>query len=248
MASPIAPHVIHDIETVENVRAAKYYTQVKKYFPRSNLKDAAKIEADIREKRQKDLDKAALQWWSGKVICICADVIGIPKAHPVAFVGDDEKELLCLYFDWLTDLFHKRSDLRVVGKNGDTFDRPFLIGRALVHDIGIPQVFRPYRPVDDVDQIFGFSASRCAQIGKLDEYGFGLDIEMKTMHGSMVGDLYNETKMGDPSKWQEIATYCGHDVHITKEIFSRWLKDYELRTPKPTAEETALPETDIPFG
>ena len=83
---------------------------------------------------------------------------------------------------------------------------------------------------------------------KLDQYAFGLNIKTKTMHGSEVGDLYNQARMGDPSKWQDIATYCGHDVTITKEVLKRYLKDYEERNPEPSTPQKPFNESEIPFG
>ena len=240
-------HAVFDLETVENAQAQHYFTQVKKYFPRSNLKDPAKIEQDILEKRQKDLEQAALHWWSGRIICCCINFLG-GDIKPKTFFGDNERALLQQIFDCLLGVALAEGEVNIIGKNGDTFDKPFLIGRAMAHDLGIPHFLRPYRPVGDIDQIFGFS-SMGGQRSSLDNYAMGLQIPMKSGHGSKVKEMYLEVQMGDKNAWEKIYRYCAQDVDITTEILKRWLKDYEPNElPKPHVPIVEqLEELSIPF-
>lgn len=234
-------YAIIDIETVENGRAKELFA-TKVYEHDGRLKDPEKIEQNVREKRQKDMETAALYWWTGKVICICANVMGLDE-KPKTFVGDDERELLSQFFDWLLALQTRTNDLTIIAKSGEYFDQPYLIGRALALDLGVPGPLRPSRPVKDIDHIFSFS-TQCGQRSSLTNYAFGLSIPGKTAHGSDVAGMYCQIQMGDDTKWKVIADYCARDTDIATEILKRYLKPYVSRH-APKAEP--LPIEDIPF-
>ncbi len=234
--------VIIDIETVENDRARELYARTT-YEADRRLKDPAKIEQSIMEKRQKDMDKAPLHWWTGKVICICANVIGLEE-KPKTFMGDDERELLMSFFDWLDHVWRRTHGYTLIAKSGEFFDFPFLIGRAMSCDIGIPDILRPRRSIADIDHIFSFS-SQCDQRSNLNNYAFGLNIAGKTGHGSQVAGLYSQIMMGDQDKWNDIGRYCASDTDIASEILRRYLKVYITRNE--LEPEKIIPEAQIPF-
>lgn len=202
-------YIFYDIETVKNERADSYFA-TKQYEPAANLKDPAKIEASIAEKRAKDLEKAPLHWWTGKVVCIGA----IHGDECLTFSGEDEAVNLAKFFDWALDI-----DCPLIGKSGDYFDMPFIVGRCLANDMGIPGFLRPGRSIQDVDQIFSFS-SHCDQRSNLANYAFGLGIQGKTGHGSDVAAMY------EAKEWEKLETYCIRDVEIVAEMMKRWLKPY----------------------
>ncbi len=238
--------VVIDIETVENARAKELF-QKTVYKPAANLKDPAKIEQSILEKRQKDMDQAALHWWTGKVICLCANVlqgVGPVPEKAKTFIGDDEKELLMSFYDWLTSLCTRSHGVTVVAKSGEYFDLPFLVGRSLVHDIGIPEVLRPRRALNDIDHIFSYSTN-CDQRSSLQNYAFGLGVTGKLFHGSEVAGMYAQVQMGDTDQWKVIGAYCAQDTDIATEILKRYLKSYSARN---QAEPEPLKPEDIPFG
>lgn len=241
-------YVVIDIETVENERAKELFAK-KTYLPASNLRDPAKIEQSILERRQKDMDQAALHWWTGKIICICANVLvpGHKSADedykPLTLIGDDEKELLCQFFDKLERLQERLGGIVVIGKSGDYFDLPFIVGRALAHDLGVPQALRTRDTVRDIDHIFSFS-SQCDQRSSLDNYAFGLGLKGKTGHGSQIAGLYAQIQMGETDKWQVIGDYCANDTDIATTMLKRWIKPYICRNPVTKPVE----ELEIPFG
>lgn len=252
---PIPNIITWDIETVANPRASLFF-QNKRYKAPANWKDKDKIEAHILEQRHEDMQKAALRWWTGQIVCITMRPLRGHWNRKTVF-GGDEAALLRQVFDILSA---EKDKPHLLGKNGDTFDRPYTIGRALALNLGIPDLFRPYRPIEDINHIFGFSA-RCDQVGKLDDYAFGLGIQGKTGHGTDVQGWFNQAELGDESAWKKIAHYCADDDDIVHEMLRRWLKPYltaatSLGAPSaPTSEPTApehdppeLTEDDIPFG
>ncbi len=235
--------VVIDIETVENERAKELF-QRKTYYPAANLRDPAKIEQSILEKRQKDMDQAALHWWTGQVICLCANVVGL-DAKPQTFMGADEAELIRCFYDWLWTIQDRANGLTVIAKSGEYFDLPFLIGRSLVHDLGIPEVLRPRRAINDIDHIFSYSTN-CDQRSSLENYAFGLGIKGKLAKGSDVAGMYAQVQMGDLDQWKVIAAYCAQDTDIATEMLKRYLKRHDARTTQ--KEPEPMPLSEIPFG
>lgn len=233
--------ILWDIETAANQRAKDYFSR-KVYKAPSNWKDKAKIEDYVSTARHEEQSKAGLRWWTGRIVCASLRWLGDKKERKT-FVGPDEAELIRCVFD----LLEAESQTPVlIGKNGDTFDRPFLIGRALALDLGIPHCLRPWRPIDDVNQMFGHSA-RCDQIGKLDEYAFGLGVKMKSGHGSDIQAWTNLAELGDEVYWDKIAGYCKGDVDIIHEMLRRWEKPYVSRLVSTLPENEAFNLDNI-FG
>lgn len=215
-----------DIETVRNERAKEYYLQ-KNYTAPSNYKDEAKIDAYIQAARQKDIDKAALFWWTGQIVCI--STYDLDTDHVQTFVGDNEKELLTKFFTHLqsfdyTDpngqLWEGTDSVTLIGKSSEMFDRPYVIGRALYQNIGLPKCLQQKRPVWDINHIFSRS-SACQQVSKLSDYAWGLNIDGKIAHGSEVQAMYDEGKFDD------IAKYCAQDTAIVAEMRKRYKKEFK---------------------
>ena len=99
----------------------------------ANLKDPAKIEADIEEKKAKYIAQAALSPMSGRVIAV-----GIRHSHDGTQLihGEDEADVLRKTCRVLNDCIGER--IRCVGFNIHGFDLPFLRFRSMVHGIKTP--------------------------------------------------------------------------------------------------------------
>lgn len=230
-----------DIETVANAAAKDYFAR-KVYKAPANWKDPQKIEQHITEARHEDQQKAALRWWTGQVVCI--SLRWIHTGRSVTYVGPREENVLRQALDTLS-LEAERPFL--IGKSADIFDTPFIRGRLLALDLGIPEFLRPYRPVDDLDQIFGFS-SRADQRGKLTDYAFGLGISGKTGHGTDVQAWFDRAELGDEAMWGKIAGYCADDNDINFEMLRRWLKPYQPTNTRlaPGPTQASRPESSAP--
>jgi DNA polymerase elongation subunit (family B) len=123
---------VWDIETAplpeETLRA-----QMPSFKAAANLKDPAKIEADIEEKKAKYIAQAALSPMSGRVIAV-----GIRHSHDGTQLihGEDEADVLRKTCRVLNDCIGER--IRCVGFNIHGFDLPFLRFRAMVHGFKTP--------------------------------------------------------------------------------------------------------------
>jgi len=175
---------------------------------------AKKLKISAWAAREKAIDKAALNWWTGKVVCISAK----SERGGETFYGHDEKWVLNQFAWWCNE----HLDPSPVAKNGEGFDRPFLIGRYMAHDLGVPRFLKSWKfraqgqPLD-LDWIWGFG-SNAAQVGKLSDMAFGLGLESKSADGSQVGEMVKN------DEWHRLRDYCIDDRDIVFEIVKRYIK------------------------
>lgn len=212
-------HTIIDVETVPNPLAEKY-PGLQNIKPSSNLKDPAKVEASITEKRQKMKEGFALNWPFAQVVCISA----IPEDQPpLAWYGEDEVKVLSALGTFLSQ--HPNTVL--CGKATADWDVPLLAGRFIAHNLGVPDQLRlsGIHNIRDVDHIFGYSHA-CGQRGTLNEYAWGMQYPPKLGQGGQVSEWYNLAQLGDAEAWQKITEYCIHDSAIASEMLRRWKKPF----------------------
>lgn len=102
------------------------------FEPAANLKDPAKIEANIAEKRQRWLAEAALSAVTGQILCIGTlrgDTFSLWKR-------ESEEELIFEFLAFLqTEI---QSGTRIVGFCCKSFDLPYLVRRAWRYGIKVP--------------------------------------------------------------------------------------------------------------
>lgn len=172
----------------------------------------------IAEAQAAAVDRAALNWWTGQIVCVClikTESIYSEEYEVKKIYGTDEKKLLVELAEYL--------ELEVndipTGKHSELFDRPYVIGRMMANKVRIPQCIKDarVRTPKDVNHIFGFS-SACSQITSLNNYAFGLGIEGKLSSGSQVGEMY------EAEKWEELIDYCVQDNVIVLEMLRRYLR------------------------
>jgi hypothetical protein len=200
-----------DIETVPNSEAENWVNSQLPKAP-ANYKDPLKIAAKELENREKLRDKLALHWWTGRVVLICASVDGLNHS----FISRDEVQILHWFADFLKD--HQISTL--MGKSSDDFDVPFLVGRYIANDIGIPSVLQPYnnRVVQDIDQWFGH---RSSQQSTLENYAWGMGIRGKTASYKKVAEWWDGYLDGNKESMPQLIAYCAQDVAIVSEFLKR---------------------------
>jgi len=121
-----------DIETIPNPAT---FDMLPDPTAKANLKDPAKIAADIEAKRQKLRDDAALDPLTGRVCAIAyVGMIDGKEAEHVDVIAaptdDDERTIIqgCM-------MTLGKPDARIVTWNGIGFDMPYIYKRAMVLDI-----------------------------------------------------------------------------------------------------------------
>jgi len=206
-----------DIETVSQGKVAKDYTDNQSYAL-GNVKDPVKIEAKLKEKKGEAAKKHGLSWWLGKVCSVA--IIDLHSDSNCVMYGYDEKEVLQQLSDYINS-----GPVKLIGKNSQTFDFPFLIGRYMANGLPIPGVLKKRGSCLDVENFFGYS-SASGQRSKLCNYAHGLGIGEKTLHGSMVQELYSTAVMAkmegkkkeEKATWKSITDYNLQDSQIVKEM------------------------------
>jgi hypothetical protein len=161
-----------------------------------------KIDENLVVQRQKKLLEGGLKWWTGQIICIVA--MDCNSTATYEFYNSNEAALLM-------DFRHALNGCEtLIGKSSEGFDKPFLIGKLMKYKYTIPGCVKF---AQDIDKYFG---GKWGMAGKLDDYAFGLGIDGKTGHGSLVFDWYKAGRKDD------IIKYCKQDVALVKEIYRRY--------------------------
>jgi len=216
MIDPAALYIVYDIETVPAANVDEFAAQAD-VKPKANLVDPKKIEADIAAKRQAIIDKAGLHWWTGFICCIGAK--NIENSECFSVCDNDEKSILERFFMWLQAQRPVSKEMpTLIGKSSADFDAPFVVGRAMAHDIGVPMEFRRFKYAD-IDHIFGYGHG-ASQTTSLNNYAWGLGMEGKLdgMSGADVAGLFAA------GEYEKIRKYCMQDVELTAAIWERYLK------------------------
>jgi hypothetical protein len=235
--------IVYDIETAEDGKRAGPYADSKRIKAPAGWKDQEKIKAREDEKRLELRQKSGLYPWTGTVTTICAmDSEGLHK-----FYGNNEYKLLSDFGDYITALERRYGRITLIGKNSKNFDQPFLVGRYLAHNLGVPDSLRPTQEPKDIDECFGYSSQSIR--GTLSDYAYLLGMK-KTSHGSNAQQMYDATALDD-SAWKDLVEYCAQDVIITYEFLMRYMKQFQPSIPSEdsTVESAAynLSPAEIPF-
>ena len=241
--------ILYDIETVATERArelvgSKVYDVPKTYLPTGEMPATiAKIKSDeLREEKYeawkvkqrekirnyvkvqqlKDLEKAALHWWMSKIVSIAWNFVHDETGELVTAgvkTSDNETEVISHFLNAAMNSAYRVS--RVIGKNSKNFDTPYLIGRLLALDLGVPSFLRAkVTPMGDVDEMFGSLSAKNSQITSLENYAFGLGIKGKLATGSGVESMYKS------GAFKDISAYNVQDVEIIGDMYRRWSRPY----------------------
>ena len=132
---------VFDIETAPLADAEAYLPSPK---PRANLKDPAKIEADLREKTAASLERAALDPDLCRIVAAGWDCDGQEES---AVCADAGQEMVLLARFW-----QRSRGSTLVGFNCLSFDLPVLLRRSLYLGVQAPSFsLNKYRPGSIVD-------------------------------------------------------------------------------------------------
>jgi len=179
-----------------------------------------KIAESIEAAKMKAIDKAALYWWYGKIVSV--SLYCCATGEHDTFYGPNEKSILVKVGHFFKS--HAGTGTALCGKHSKTFDDPYMIGRYMAHDLGVPEILKRGNrilghgaPVD-IEWIFG--PHRHDLTPSLDKIAFGLGLDQKLAKGSEVAAMVRE------GRWQELKEYNEQDVVITAECLRRFLKDF----------------------
>jgi predicted PolB exonuclease-like 3'-5' exonuclease len=201
--------IILDIETVAIDGAAALAEEP---TPPANYKDAAKIAAWIEERRQKQIDSAALYPWTARIIALGWAEAGEEIAHVETCESESSEQRV------LRELWSRVQDVHghatpIITFAGRTFDLPVLMCRSIL--LGVPH--RPlnldrYRsPHPDLLQVLTFNGAIDGRTLRWYAKRFGLNTD-DAFSGKEIATLYQD------GNWDAIRKHCESDVLLTKQI------------------------------
>lgn len=199
-----------------------------------------KLEQSVLAKRQKAMEDAGKRWWTARLVAVALKPL---DGDPVAISGPKEKPILRQLFELLTDKYTSHT---LVAKGGKDFHLPFLTGRAIAHDLGLPpQLYSTY-PVNDIHELFGRSAMS-TQRGSLEDYAFG--IGLKTSDTSESAQyLMDQYALGSETALKQMQVQCSEEVTIISELLKRYTKRFPTAKDIQRAESVGESERlNIPF-
>lgn len=202
---------------------------------------AIKLEQSVMQKRQALADKAGLHWWTARTLAIAFVDPMLRGGEPIVVAEEDERLLLSSFFALLTKLYPNH---HLTGKSKD-FEVPFLVGRAMALDVGLPNhLFSRYQ-ITDIHEIFG-RTTQSSQRSRFQDYAFGLGIKTPDSIDSTTY-LFDQTKLGNKKAWEELKNQAGKEAMTMAEIMVRYHKVFKLPEPLVATEEPVITESTIPF-
>ena len=178
-----------------------------------NLKDPAKIAADIAEKEQAWLDRAALDAVSGQVLCI--GTLGGPKDF-FPLHSSNEVTTLTLGWQWLEQTLAAGN--QVVGFCIFHFDLPFLIRRSYIHNVRVPGAIRRGRYWADglIDIADIWACGNRDQTISLDRLAKVLGVPAKLGSGADFAGLWQTDR-------EAALAYLKRDCEIVRDVYQRMI-------------------------
>ncbi len=173
----------------------------------ANLKDPAKIAANLEAKRQAWIEDAALDPLTGRVLCIGL----LAGERFVLLENPDESELLKEF--WLRHVIPGR---KMIGFNTHLFDLRFLVARSWKHGIRPPDWIRKgrYWSDDFMDLRELWQMGDRQAPGSLDSIARHLGVGAKTGTGKEFAKLWETEK-------PKAVEYIQNDLVLVREIACR---------------------------
>ena len=203
--------LVLDIETVGRA-VEEIPERALDYLFRSLERDRPEPQ-ELEKRREEMIARFGLDPTTGRVIVI--GLLDTETEEERVFAGEDEKELLTRFWEWLAE--HEPE--RYVTFSGKRFDVPYLNVRSAIHGlrprVTIPSEPGPRRPHFDVREVLEGNDRR--RRGSLDYFCaiFGLPSPKKEMDGARVAAAYAEGRL------EEIARYCLEDCRATAALYRR---------------------------
>ena len=197
---------VFDIETVPLADADDYLESPK---PRANLKDPAKIEADVAEKRAALLARAALDPDLCRIVAAGWD--GDGRAESAACEDAAQERRL------LERFWRQSQGATLVGFNCLGFDLPVLLRRSLYLGVPAPSlVLNKYRPGSIIDLMQRLAYQGTLTYRSLGFYcrRFGVDVP-DDVTGADIGALVAA------GEWNKVHEHVRADVAKTAELARR---------------------------
>lgn len=214
-------HIVFDIETGP-LSLPELTEAMPEFDPPGNIKDPAKIEKAIEEKKLKWIDKAALNAISGKLLAWGATYANEDKSETVIYhleldEGErvTEEDLLVKFWDFYRA--HSGNGAHWIGHNIKGFDIPFLMRRSFKYGLQIPgellvNGIKWDKTIIDLNDVWACGDFK--SFIKLDDMAKFLGCGEKTGSGKDFAKLFR-------TDLKEALSYLRNDLEITKKVWEK---------------------------
>ena len=140
----------------------------------------------------------------------CISILNIDTKEVQSFFGEDEKKILEQFFNSIENVDE------LIGFNSNSFDIPFIIKRAIINKVRLPQYWKQIKHTDLRKVVNSFFISYNAkEHGTLNQWGVILGCGEKESNGLECVEAYNR------KDWKFIKEHCEFDCMITKALLIR---------------------------
>lgn len=205
--------IVFDIETGP-LPTAELEDRIPKFEAPSNYKDADKIAAYITQKRLDWIADAALDATTGQILAI--GVLNTTTGE-IRVLAGGERDILSAFVGIVMHV--GGSGIPLVGWNIFGFDLPFIVRRAWILGVPLPQWIRIGRYWDRcfVDLMESWALGNKEQRVSLDLASRSLGVGRKSGHGADFASHWNGT---DEERAHALA-YLENDLRITAAVAAR---------------------------
>lgn len=178
--------------------------------------------------------KGAIYAEFGKIVCISVGYIKKEEqtygAKLKSFYGDDEKQLLQKFSDFLKALENRKTTYVFGGHNIREFDIPYICRRMLLNGLNLPNILnivgkKPWEiEILDTMQFWKFGDYKNFTSLKLLCQIFNIKDVKEEMDGSDVGKVYWEE-----GNLQQIVRYCQSDVLAVMQLLMKFKQLDEIK-------------------
>lgn len=159
-----------------------------------------------------DIETTGLEKREHRITCISISDVNSNKVHSI--INEDEKILLNDFFR----ILYESNENLLLTFNGNSFDIPFIIHRALINNIIAPRGFKFPKTIDLRQIATGFFYNYDKyEKGSLNDWCSLLGMESKFSNGKEVVEAWHRRDLNF------IKEHCEYDVLITKELAKRCL-------------------------
>lgn len=205
-----------DIETAP-LTASEMQERMPQFTARANLKDEAKIKADIEEKRNKFIDQAALDPFTGRVCAIGLLKHEGDKPELIHYNGDPKQEVKIVAKFWN---IINQNDESLCGFNIHNFDLPFLVKRSYALGINYPaRIFDKGNP-----RRWNSRFIDLMDYWRLGVYTDRISLKNFALHAGIKpkeskGHLFHKLISGNADEVKEAEEYLLYDCELCKQLY-----------------------------
>jgi predicted PolB exonuclease-like 3'-5' exonuclease len=178
--------------------------------------------------------KASLSAEWGKIVCISVGQVKFddddkPYMQKKSFYGEDERDLLSSFVNFMSQVFFKAPGIKLVGHNIKGFDLPYIIKKSIIYGIDLPRQLHLHKMkpwenclIDtyEVWKAGGWSSAALAHICLL----LGIKNPKDDMNAGEVGAAFYAGQI------EEIKNYCEEDIEAAGSLILKFANMSPIRS------------------